>query len=144
MNGTNEITAIRAIYDDITDTLFCVFKEGYDITLLDHIDELSHDVYLQYAYNDKSLISAEFWNFSKNFKGLPLRIQAPTVTIYIPKEVLLNDPTRETNDTIPLEKNNVEETIDCKDSGHQILDKATYGQNRRPKHSRASARHKRA
>lgn len=105
MNGTKEnVKAIRAIYDDITDTLFCVFKEGYDITLLDREEELDQDIYLQYAWTDKSLIAAEFWHMSKHFSELPIIIDTPFATIHVPKEVLLNDPTRKDNEIIPFDK----------------------------------------
>lgn len=105
MNGTkNNVQAIRAIYDDITDTLFCVFKEGYDITLLDREEELDNDIYLQYAYGDKSLIAAEFWHLSRHFDSLPIFVDTPNVSIYVPKEALLNDPTRKNNEIVPLHK----------------------------------------
>jgi len=64
----------RVGYDPITDVLFVSFGP-YDLTCLDHEDELDGGVYLQYAWPSCELAGMEVWKFSKRYGSLPTTIR---------------------------------------------------------------------
>lgn len=64
----------RVGYDHASDTLFVSFGP-YDLTCLDHEDELDGGVYLQYSWPDCELAGMEVWQFSKRYGSLPVTIR---------------------------------------------------------------------
>lgn len=64
----------RVAYNKVTDTLYVSFGP-YDLTCLDHEDELDGGVYLQYAWPNCELAGMEIWKFSKRYGSLPVTIR---------------------------------------------------------------------
>lgn len=63
----------RVGYDPITDVLFVSFGP-YDLTCLDHEDELADGVYLQYSWPGGELAGMEVWKFSRRYGSLPVTL----------------------------------------------------------------------
>ena len=82
------LRAVRAGYDSVTDTLFASFGD-YDLTCLDHEEEVSDGVFLQYAWPSGDLAGMEIWGFRSRYGSLPATIQIgddPDMEILVPED----------------------------------------------------------
>lgn len=69
-----EADSTRVAYNRGADVLYVSFGP-YDLTCLDHEDELDGGVFLQYAWPSGDLAGMEVWGFSKHYGSLPATIR---------------------------------------------------------------------
>lgn len=68
-----QVDSSRVAYNKGADVLFVSFGP-YDLTCLDHEDELADGVYLQYSWPDGELAGMEVWKFSRRYGSLPVTL----------------------------------------------------------------------
>ena len=79
-----QVDSSRVAYNKGADVLFVSFGP-YDLTCLDHEEELDGGVFLQYAWPGGELAGMEVWGFSKRYGSLPVTFDLGNLVVHVPE-----------------------------------------------------------
>jgi hypothetical protein len=78
-----EVKSSHVAYDKATDTLFIALGE-FDPTLLDHEEDISNNMVIQYAWPKREPAFIEAYHFISNHGELPMVITTKELEIHVP------------------------------------------------------------